>query len=109
MQLTPSEVAEDLASPATARLLDVRSREEHEAVHIPGSEFMGQELMQSIFAETDKAQRIILYCHQGDRSLDLAAYFRGHGFTETFALAGGIDAWSCQIDPSLPRYQLALD
>ena len=49
---------------------------------------------------------IVLIDHQGARSLDAAAYFGGHGFTNVKALLGGIDAWSQQIDPSLPRYRL---
>ncbi len=44
--------------------------------------------------------------HQGARSLDAAAYFAGHGFTNVKALFGGIDAWSQEIDPALPRYHL---
>ena len=49
---------------------------------------------------------IALIDHQGTRSLDAAAYFAGHGFTNVKALLGGIDAWSQQIDPALPRYTL---
>ena len=49
---------------------------------------------------------IVLIDHQGARSLDAAAYFAGHGFTNVRALLGGIDAWSQEVDPSLPRYRL---
>ncbi len=49
---------------------------------------------------------IVLIDHQGARSLDAAAYFAGHGFTNVKALLGGIDAWSQQVDPGLPRYTL---
>ena len=49
---------------------------------------------------------IALIDHQGARSLDAAAYFAGHGFKNVRALLGGIDAWSQQVDPELPRYTL---
>ena len=109
MQISPGELAEALKSSVPPKLIDVRSREEHDAVKLPGSIFMGQELMQQIFGTWDKASDIVLYCHKGDRSLDLAAYFIGHGFAQTKCLAGGIDAWSCEVDQSLPRYKLEME
>lgn len=90
------------------RLIDLRTREEHEAVVIPGSEFFTQELQQQLFAG-DSAARILLYDHTGRNVLDQVAWFRGHGLKETYGLLGGIDAWSREIDPSLPRYRLEMD
>jgi len=87
-----------------AALLDIRTREEFEAVHIPGSRLMGQELLQEVMSTCPKETLIIIVDHTGSRSLDAAAYFTGHGFTDIRALRGGIDAWSCEVDPSLPRY-----
>lgn len=89
---------------AGARLLDVRTREEFEAVHIAGSLIFSQELIQEIMSHWPKDTMLILVDHQGTRSLDAAAYFAGHGFENTRALRGGIDAWSCEVDPNLPRY-----
>lgn len=108
MQISPTELSAMLADGAPVRLIDVRSREEHEAVALPGSELMTQELLQKLFGE-DKAQRIVVYCHHGLRSLDSAAYLIGHGMTNVKSLAGGIDAWSCEIDQSLPRYRLEME
>ena len=90
------------------KLLDARSREEHEAVAIPGSRLITQDLVQEIFNSWSKTDPLVIYDHHGDRSLDAAAYFIGHGFSETKCLAGGIDAWSVEIDPSLPRYKVEL-
>ncbi len=45
----------------------------------------------------------------GQRSLDAASYFAGHGFTDLGSMTGGIEAWSLQVDPSVPRYELAPD
>jgi rhodanese-related sulfurtransferase len=52
---------------------------------------------------------VLFYDHTGAQSLDIAAYFIGHGFSETKCLAGGINAYSEQVDPSLPRYFIELE
>jgi rhodanese-related sulfurtransferase len=105
MQVAPAEAAE-LLKAGKARLIDVRSREEWDAVHIEGSTFFTQELMQEL-GGLPREQLLIFVCHQGTRSLDAAAYFAGHGLENVRTLRGGIDAWSCEVDPSLPRYDLA--
>lgn len=100
--------AEGAARRGTLRLIDLRTREEHEAVVIPGSEFFTQELQQQLFAG-DPAQAILLYDHVGRHVLDQVAWFRGHGLKETYGLRGGIDAWSREVDPSVRRYRLEID
>lgn len=90
------------------RWIDLRTREEHEAVVIPGSELFTQDLQQQLFAG-DPSARLLLYDHTGRSALDQVAWFRGHGLKETYALRGGIDAWSREVDPTLGRYRLELD
>jgi len=90
------------------RLIDIRTREEHEAVAIEGSELFTQELQQSVFGGDPEA-KILLYDHQGRSVLDQVAWFRGHGLKRTFAMRGGIDGWSQEVDPRLPRYRLEMD
>ena len=51
-----------------------------------------------------KDTTIVFHCHSGARSLDAAAYFIGHGFTDVKSMTGGINAWSEQVDPSVPKY-----
>ena len=51
-----------------------------------------------------KDRRIVFSCRSGKRSLDVASYFIGHGFTKVHSMRGGILAWSEQIDPTIPRY-----
>ena len=109
IQISPAQLAERLRSDSPPRLLDVRTREEHEAVCIPGSTLLTQDLTQEIFASWPKDTAIVLYDHTGSRVLDAAAYFIGHGFAETKALLGGIDAYSREVDPSLPRYRIELE
>ena len=62
--------------------------------------------MQEILAGWPKDHLLVLIDHMGARSLDAAAYFAGHGFTNVRGVRGGIDAWSAEVDPSLPRYSL---
>ena len=89
------------------KLLDIRTREEFEAVHIDGSVHFTQPLMNEILMQWPRDKGVVvLIDHDGKRSPDAAAYFFGQGFTNARALAGGIDAWSERIDPDLPRYNL---
>ena len=65
-----------------------------------------QELMQEMLMKWDRAALVVFVDYQGKRGIDAAAYFAGHGFTNVKTLRGGIDAWSREIDPSVPRYEL---
>lgn len=105
MQVSPTEALE-LVRSGKGRIVDVRTREEYDAVHIPDSLFLTQELMHEM-GGWDPETQIIFVCHHGIRSLDATAYFAGHGLENVRSLRGGIDAWSCEIDPNLPRYELA--
>jgi rhodanese-related sulfurtransferase len=109
LQVSPQELAEMLRADPALRLLDVRTREEHEAVRLPGSILMTQEVVQQAFSKWDKNAPLVLYDHTGGRSMDVAAYFIGHGFTNAKCLAGGIDAYSAEVDPSLPRYKIEIE
>lgn len=104
MLIEPRDAADALESDPSSRLLDIRTREEFDAVHIPRSRHFTQELLQAIMGDWPKDGLLILIDHQGARGLDAAAYFAGHGFTNVRALRGGIDAWSLEVDPGLPRY-----
>ena len=105
MQVTVKE-ADELVKAGKAKLIDVRSREEWDAVHIEGSDFLTQELMHEL-GSWPKDQLIVFYCHHGVRSLDAAAYFAGHGLDNVRSMKGGIDEWSCEVDTNVPRYDLA--
>lgn len=105
MLMEPAEAREKISA---LRLIDIRTREEHEAVAIAGSEFFTQQLQQELFAG-DPETAVLLYDHSGRHVLDQVAWFRGHGLKQTFGLRGGIDAWSREIDPTLPRYRIEVD
>ena len=104
LMVAPPEAAA-LVEAGKARLVDIRTREEYDAVHVEGSTFFTQELMHEI-GGWDRETLIVFVDHQGTRSLDAVAYFIGHGLENVRALRGGIDAWCCEVDPNLPRYEL---
>ena len=100
--MSPAEVKKN----AQLRLLDIRTREEHDAVFIPGSILMSQETMQEILSRWPRNEPFVIYDHQGRQCLDAAAYFAGHGFEQARCLRGGIDAWAQEVDTTMPRYTL---
>ncbi|MEP4078838.1 rhodanese-like domain-containing protein [Haloferula sp.] len=108
MLVEPSDAKASLDSENPPLLLDTRTREEHDAVAIPGSEFMDQDYQQRLFAG-DPERAILLYDHTGKHVLDTCSWFQGHGMKNTRAISGGIDAWSQQVDPTLRRYRLEID
>jgi len=106
MQIAPPELAAALKNDPETKLVDIRTREEFDAVHIDGALFFTQELMQEILMKWDRRALLALIDHQGARSMDAAAYFAGHGFENVKSLRGGIDAWSQEVDANLARYEL---
>lgn len=106
MQIAPRELSDRIASGEKVYLLDVRTREEWEAVKLADSHLFTQELMQEILAEESRTHLFVIYDHKGARSMDAAAFFQGHGFENVKSLRGGIDAWSAEVDSKLPRYHL---
>jgi rhodanese-related sulfurtransferase len=105
MMISPQEV-KDLLETKGAEILDIRTREEYDAVRVEGAQFLDHARLQEVLATKPKDDLLVILDHNGSRSLDAAAYFAGHGFTNIKCLRGGIDAWSVQVDPNLPRYTL---
>jgi rhodanese-related sulfurtransferase len=89
------------------RLIDVREPDEWEVARIPGAELLPLSQWPAIALErlTDRSQPLILQCHRGGRSGRATAWLLEQGFTNVTNLAGGIDAWSVEVDPRIPRYQ----
>ena len=106
MQIAPPQLAELKAREPQLKLVDIRTREEHEAARIAGAVLFSQDLMQEILGRWKRDEPLVIVDHQGKKSMDAAAYFAGHGFQNVRALRGGIDAWSREVDPNVPRYEL---
>src|SRR5437899_695361 len=104
--IQPRELAEWRQSDSSLRLVDVRSREEFEAVHIASSVLLSQDVMRQIMADGANTRPLVIVDHQGRTALDAAAYFIGHGLQNVRCLRGGIDAWAQEVEPAMRRYKL---
>lgn len=95
MQVDPAALREWLGTGAELSLIDVRMPDDLGKGSIPGAEPLDY-ADSGKYMSLPKDRRIVFACQDGQRSLDVAAYFRGHGFTEVRSLRGGIDAWTRQ-------------
>ncbi len=104
--IEPQELAEWRRQDPSVRLVDIRSREEFEAVQIAGSLLLSQEVMRQIMADGSNTRPLVIVDHQGRNGLDAAAYYLGHGLQNVRCLRGGIDAWAQEVEPTLRRYRV---
>jgi rhodanese-related sulfurtransferase len=103
LQIQPQEVVALRERNPAVRFVDVRSEEERDIACIDGTQLLTQELFDELRA-APKDTPIVFHCHHGHRSLDAAAYFVGHGFTNVKSMTGGIAAWAEQVDRNVPTY-----
>ncbi len=104
-EITCRELFVAIEKGASIRLIDCREPWEHELARIEGS---------TLIPMTDTPDRLadyqaieapcVVYCHHGVRSMNVVGWLRRQGVENVRSLAGGIDSWSLQIDPSVPRY-----
>jgi rhodanese-related sulfurtransferase len=104
--ISPKELAEALQQDKSLRIVDVRSREEFEAVHIEGSTLLSQDAMRHIMGDGSNTKPLVVVDHQGKNGLDAAAYFMGHGLQNVRCLRGGIDAWAQEVETGMRRYKV---
>lgn len=107
-QLPVTDVKQWAAGADQPLLLDVREPWEFEiaAIRIAGATTLNLPMGQipQRLADLDPAQPILCICHHGMRSAQVVAFLERAGFDSVYNLAGGIDAWSAQVDPAVPRY-----
>jgi monothiol glutaredoxin len=101
--MTAQELKRRLDAGEPVELFDVRTPEERELARIPGARLLDAEAAADI-RELPQDTLLVFHCHKGGRSQQAAEHFRGLGFRNVHNLVGGIDAWSQQVDPSVPRY-----
>jgi rhodanese-related sulfurtransferase len=88
-----------------AKLVDVREPWEFAKTSIEGSLLMPMgEVPARANAELDPDERLLVLCHHGVRSMNVTVWMRNQGFEQAQSVRGGIDAWSREVDPQLPRY-----
>ena len=105
LEITVAQLQSLLTSATPPLLLDVREPWEHQTAHIePSTLIPMNEIPARAHTELDDEANILVLCHHGARSLSVAAWLRQQGFDKAQSVSGGIDAWSRQIDPSVPRY-----
>ena len=106
-ELTPTEFcarwpAGERAS--TVVLLDVRELVELEIASVADARHIPMREIPARLVELDRGIPLVVMCHSGGRSRRVAEFLLGNGFSNVFNLRGGIDAWSTEIDPQVPRY-----
>lgn len=106
MSISPLELAPWLQEPNAPVLLDVREQVEHDFCSLPGSRLVPLgELAERVDELADWREReIVVYCHHGVRSAHAIGLLRQFGFGRLVNLTGGIDRWSLEVDPGVPRY-----
>jgi rhodanese-related sulfurtransferase len=103
-EITPTELSARLASGDAIQLLDVREPHEHAYASISGARLIPLRTLPSRMTELDRSAELVVYCHHGVRSAHAVEFLRHGGFDRARNLAGGIDRWSTDVDPAVPRY-----
>jgi rhodanese-related sulfurtransferase len=107
LEITAAEVKRRLDAGETLKLVDVREPKEFQIARIEGAELIPMGTvparLTALEAAADDAT-LIVYCHHGMRSLSVVNWLRRQGVESCQSMAGGIDRWSREIDPSVPLY-----
>jgi len=104
IEITPREVKDLLVRDEKLLFVDVREPWEYQTTHIEGSVLIPLGQIPSNLARLENAEQLVLFCHHGMRSLDAAAWLRAQGVEGAKSMTGGIERWSTEVDPSVPRY-----
>lgn len=104
IEITPAEVSRLLKAQSPLRLIDVREQQEHAICQIEGATLIPMQTIPQHLQELDDDSRLIVFCHHGVRSLSVVDWLRRQGVESCQSMAGGIDLWSIEVDPSVPRY-----
>jgi rhodanese-related sulfurtransferase len=107
LEISARDAEQRLKEDGAAVLIDVREPEEFALSHIEGARLIP---MQSIPAQLQQLEALaddsalLILCHHGVRSLQVAAWLRERGIENSYSISGGIDQWSREVDSSVPRY-----
>jgi rhodanese-related sulfurtransferase len=105
-QITPAQLAAWVADKGRAKplLLDVREPWEFQTCNIAGSLHVPMGEIPSRTGELDPDSEVVVICHHGGRSMQVAMFLEKNGFPKVHNLAGGVDAWAKSVDPAMPVY-----
>jgi rhodanese-related sulfurtransferase len=102
-EITPTELQQLLAGENPPSLIDVREEGEAAICAIDGSTLIPMNSLPQRLQEIPKERPVVLYCHSGMRSMMAGQWLSQQGF-DAMSLAGGIDRWAAEVDPSMARY-----
>jgi rhodanese-related sulfurtransferase len=103
-EISVRDLSQRIGAPNPPVVLDVREPQEIAIARFPRALEIPMQSVPSRIDELDKSAEIFVLCHHGMRSAHVAEYLAEQGFTRVGNVSGGIDAWSLQVDPSVPRY-----
>lgn len=105
-QIRPRQLAEWMADDSRSQplLLDVREARELEICQIDGSRHLPMHLVPVHFGDLPQDQDIVVICHHGGRSMQVAMFLESRGFGAIHNLSGGVEAWATEVDPAMRRY-----
>jgi rhodanese-related sulfurtransferase len=104
IQIAPQELKQKLDQGAKLVLVDVREPWETQLGAIAGAKLVPLNTLPNNMGLFEEADEVVIYCHHGMRSLNAAAWLRSQGVDGARSLTGGIERWSTEIDPKVPRY-----
>jgi rhodanese-related sulfurtransferase len=103
-EISVSELKARLESAAPPVLLDVREEWEWKRAHVEAARLLPMGQVPEHLADLDRGRDLVVMCHHGGRSRQIVLFLEQQGFDRAINLRGGIDAWSREIDPSVPSY-----
>jgi adenylyltransferase/sulfurtransferase len=101
--IEPREVHDMMRNGTSFFLLDCREPSEYQTAHIDGATLIPMREIPQKLDTIPKDQPVVVYCHSGMRSFSAASWLKRQG-VNAFSMSGGIDQWSREIDPTVPRY-----
>jgi rhodanese-related sulfurtransferase len=104
IEITPADVKARLDKGEQLILIDVREPWEYALCRIEGAKHVPLGALAASLNTLPDVDEVICYCHHGMRSLDAATWLRFQGIEKAKSLAGGIERWSVEVDPTVPRY-----
>lgn len=104
MEIDPKSVKEMLDRGEVLLFVDVREPWEHETSRVEGATLIPLRQIPSSLARFQSAKQIVVFCHHGTRSMNAVTWLRSQGVQNARSMAGGIDRWSVEVDPQVPRY-----
>jgi adenylyltransferase/sulfurtransferase len=106
VEIGPEAVAALRTAATPFRLIDCREPDEWDLTHIEGAELLPLSIFADKYPGTlpDQEEPIVIHCHHGMRSAKATLFLRQKGYSRVWSLARGIEGWSLEVDPAVPRY-----